>query len=374
MPITDEIADRLTTDDLLVDRWLAEEERRIEAELNALNDGLVASLKDIDPTEPVYERWQRERHEKYKSVTREQIKATYDEIERTSITNLITLGLIITGATVKSYNAVFGGSVFKPVTVSRADLREETNSQIISDGQTTTEWWRRTREAHRVLWLARVAQGMDDGLSLTGIVRDLRGTADAGYRNGLIPRLIQNARVVLRTARQSIVNQRRWYVYNENADVVRGVQAINPLDSSTSNICRARAGAAWTLDGYPFPGYASVGNFPGNPPWHVNCRTVMVAIVKSARALKNVQGRRGQRLRKELDSLPEGQRMLIDGKPASNQTFASMLKKKTKAEQEKILGPGRYELWEKGQISMTDLIDQRGRPLTLKQLREEFEK
>jgi hypothetical protein len=36
--------------------------------------------------------------------------------------------------------------------------------------------------------------------------------------------------------------------------------------------------------------------------------------------------------------------------------------------QEEVLGPGTYRLWKAGKISLRGLIDQRGRPLSLKEL------
>jgi hypothetical protein len=34
-----------------------------------------------------------------------------------------------------------------------------------------------------------------------------------------------------------------------------------------------------------------------------------------------------------------------------------------------VLGPGRYKLWKEGRISFSDLIDQRGNPMTIEQLK-----
>tara|TARA_R110000765_G_scaffold56602_2_gene111504 strand:- start:4141 stop:4362 length:222 start_codon:yes stop_codon:yes gene_type:complete len=56
--------------------------------------------------------------------------------------------------------------------------------------------------------------------------------------------------------------------------------------------------------------------------------------------------------------------------PIAGQTFGGLLDSMTEEQQKEMLGPGKFELWRKGDISMSDLIDQSGRPLTLAQLRE----
>jgi hypothetical protein len=50
-------------------------------------------------------------------------------------------------------------------------------------------------------------------------------------------------------------------------------------------------------------------------------------------------------------------------------TYEEWLKRKSAAFQKEVLGPGTYRLWKATKISLRDLIDQRGSPLTLDQLK-----
>lgn len=53
-------------------------------------------------------------------------------------------------------------------------------------------------------------------------------------------------------------------------------------------------------------------------------------------------------------------------------TYESWLKNKTEAQQDSILGKGKAELWRKGEITFRDMLDQTGRPLTLRELQDKI--
>jgi hypothetical protein len=50
--------------------------------------------------------------------------------------------------------------------------------------------------------------------------------------------------------------------------------------------------------------------------------------------------------------------------------YEDWLNKQSQATQQDILGPARWEMWDKGSVGLTDLVDQKGYPLTLAQLKE----
>jgi hypothetical protein len=60
----------------------------------------------------------------------------------------------------------------------------------------------------------------------------------------------------------------------------------------------------------------------------------------------------------------------MDGQVAQTLTYEDWLKTKSERFQKEVLGPGKWALWQKGQIGLKDLIDQRGRPLTLEKLKQ----
>ena len=74
---------------------------------------------------------------------------------------------------------------------------------------------------------------------------------------------------------------------------------------------------------------------------------------------------------KKIKEIDPGTRASMDGQVAADMTYEQWLKKKDAAEPgfaKSVLGPGRYNLWKNGKLTLRDLVDQRGRELTLEQL------
>ncbi|MGL5005601.1 MAG: hypothetical protein ACRDAM_21960, partial [Casimicrobium sp.] len=71
-----------------------------------------------------------------------------------------------------------------------------------------------------------------------------------------------------------------------------------------------------------------------------NCRSIMLPLLRMPRATDRPTG-----------------------------SFEEFIASLSPAEQEELLGKGRAELWRRGVITKTDLVNQRGRELTLRQLR-----
>ena len=123
-----------------------------------------------------------------------------------------------------------------------------------------------------------------------------------------------------------------------------------------SDICISYSGMSWDLDGNP------IGNslpFNGGPPRHWGCRSVLIPLLKSFRELGV-----------NRDEIPPSTRSSLDGQVAEDLSFNDFLKGKSKTFQNDLLGEGKAQLWRDGKISLTDLLDQKGRPLTLEQLKE----
>lgn len=371
MAISDDFADAITVRDIDILRFEASERRRILSLLRELEAELVALLKDIDPTEPAQAAARRARIMRLAEEVRKISRAAYRRIAQAFDASLIEVSQIVGTDTVETANRIAGIRLMRGG-IAKAQAKGLVENLLVQ-GATKAEWWDAQAESLSRRFLAAVREKtLTTEEGLTAIVRQVKGTAMARYRDGLRPVTDNQAQALIRTAIQQTVNDSRWSIYQQNSDVLAGVQAINPLDATTSPICRARAGNAWTMEGGPFPESGTVGRFPGPPPWHWGCRTRLIPIFKAVGNLSRVRGGRGQAIRNRMERAAASQRAALDGKPAKNATFAEMLQQKTKSEQENILGPGRFELWERGQISMADLIDQTGRPLTLDELRRQI--
>ena len=159
------------------------------------------------------------------------------------------------------------------------------------------------------------------------------------HRGGTLEASRRASDTVSRGAAQTAANEAAKALYEQETAQIEGMQALAVLDGRTTLLCIGRAGAIWDLDGNPLPGSPWPNPFPGAPPWHWNCRTLIIPFV---------------------------------GKPAKDITYEDWLRTKPKSFQRKVLGPARWKLWNAGKLNAADLTDVTGRTLTLDELRTEF--
>jgi hypothetical protein len=166
----------------------------------------------------------------------------------------------------------------------------------------------------------------------------------------------------------------RMATFQENADLIKGVQWLSVLDNRTSDICKALDGQAWTLEGKKLPG--TVHEWNGPPPAHFNCRSTLIPVLRSWRDLNaKASGEVKKRLARANLSRPV--RTSLDGKVSGDLTYEQWLGRKDKKSPQmvqKILGPSKYKLWKDGDIGFTDLIDQSWNPLTVEQLKRKVQR
>ena len=77
---------------------------------------------------------------------------------------------------------------------------------------------------------------------------------------------------------------------------------------------------------------------------------------------------------KAADQIAPRTRASMDGSVAQDLTFDQFLKNKPPAFADEMLGKGRADLWRSGKITLSQLLDQRGNPLTLTQLENKYGK
>jgi hypothetical protein len=258
-------------------------------------------------------------------------------------------------------NSLLGVKIFKEI--GEAAIQRVAEAPAL--GKDRLAVWKAAAQEDVTEIGAVLRQAIEAARSLSEMTEALTGTKAAKYQDGLFARIQREQATRVRTQIQAAHNAARYESYIANVDLIQGVQAKNPLDARTSDICRARAGKAWTLDGRAIKGTNLA--WPGPPPWHFNCRTVLIPIFRSYDEISESlsASQRGQ-----LDELSRQKKAAIDGKPATDLTFQSYLEGLSEAQQRKVLGPGRYDLWKKGKIAMSDLISKTGKPLTLESLQE----
>lgn len=165
-----------------------------------------------------------------------------------------------------------------------------------------------------------------------------------------------NAATLVQTSVRVVANAARMATYQENDDVIVAVRHLATLDRSTCVVCAARDGLEWKLSGAP------IGHeIPFHqPPIHHNCRCIMTPRTKTYRELGL-----------DIDDPSPAPRATAGG-PFEG-TFDDFLAYKGAAYQDEIFGPGRADLYRRGVITRSQLLDQNGNELTLEQLKQRYE-
>lgn len=223
-------------------------------------------------------------------------------------------------------------------------------------GGTLSAWLADRRETFVRAFADEVQKGMVAGESNTKIARRILGyTGRNGIHHpGIAEGTARGVMALVRTATNSIANEARMELYRENENLIKGYQHLATLDGRTTFECASRDSLVWDFD------YQPVGHdFEfRRPPLHWGCRSTMIAILKS-----------WEELGIPMDDIPAGTRASMDGQVSAALSFEEWLESKGEDFQREYLGPGRYKLYKTGQISFSDLVNQNGRPLTLKELR-----
>ena len=239
------------------------------------------------------------------------------------------------------------------------------------EGAPSSQWWSRQSDSLKMDFSREMRMGILQGENLGDLTRRIRGRKENGYADGLLPPAADAAGKISRqastkatraaeglalTSVQQVMSDARMEAYQQNADIIKGVQQLSTLDGRTSATCRGLDHAARALDGSPLPGLPLLPS--GGPPWHWRCRSVLIPLTKSWAEL----GIKGQK------EIPPGTRASMDGQVPDSMDYGTWLKGKPEAFQKEVLGKGRFELWRDGKADLKDMVDQRGRPVKVREL------
>lgn len=235
-------------------------------------------------------------------------------------------------------------------------LLESIVKGVLIQGLRISQWWRRQRDETLDSIMRVVRQGVVNGESNDDMARRIQGGRVGGVTvPGIMRTTRRKAAAIAATAVSAVQNRTRQETFQANSDLIKGYQQVSTLDNKTSDICIAYSGEAWDLEGNPIP--PATLPFNGGPPRHFNCRSTLVPVLKSFRELGI-----------DLDEIPEGTRASMDGQVPGDISFSDWLKTKPNSFADELLGPKRARLWRNGKISLRDLVDMRGEPMTLDQL------
>jgi len=229
-------------------------------------------------------------------------------------------------------------------------------TDVMIQGAPSSEWWARQSTDTKFRFSNVLRQGIVQGKTNQQIIGNVLGR---GPGQGVLEVSRRNAAALVQTSVQTVANVARLESFAQNADVVKGVKQISTLDSHTTDICIAYSGMAWNLEGKPIQGNKLA--FNGGPPRHWNCRSLLVPMTKSFKELGI-----------DIPEMKKSTRASSDGQISAGMTFDDFLTRKGKAFQDEILGPGRAQLWRDKKITLQQLLDLQGNPLSLSELQAKY--
>lgn len=271
--------------------------------------------------------------------------------------------------------AAAGLDVFQ-VPMNGRDAVTIANGKIIF-GRSVSESWNDHARDLVIKFTAAMNQGVFLNEKTAQLSARVEGTEEAAFKDGLIPRKMREAETMTETAALTVANAVRNQAFAEMSDVVEILTWSAILDSKTCRICSALHGKSWTAKDLKPIGHSF--QFPGVLAHH-RCRCGQTPGLKEWGAIKAGPSTGGEpikaRVRAELldagmdhDAIPAA----IDaikariGKRSAPSTFDEWLASKSHADVNKILGPGRAKLWEKG-MALDQMVSQSLRPFTIKEL------
>ena len=354
----DRINERIIEHQVELERLTVAGTREVLKRLQTLQEKLLALLVQIDPSGAVYPANQKKRLEQLIKEANKAIGDTYYQMASHHASLMTDYGYAESQIFVQIYNEEAGGALIHPVLTKEAVTAIA--SDLMFEGATTAEWWRKQSTDFKYRFKAEMTEGVMEGEDIGTLTRRVRDSMNIPHNN---------AEALARTGYHNIFQDVRRRTYEGNSDIIQQVMWLATLDTRTSPICRVLDNRRWKLDDEKTP----VGHgmkWKGWPPAHWNCRSTTTPVTPSWNEL--IENPDVARI---LDKLKPQYRESMDGKVPADMSYNDWLKKQPAERQKQVLGPKRYELWKDGKITnVNQLIDQRGNPLTLDELYKKYGK
>lgn len=215
-------------------------------------------------------------------------------------------------------------------------------------GATPTEVWENQGAAlqRAIAREVRIAS-LDPKATAQALVTRVVGDSDTP---GLIRRAAKTAKTLTEGVTLAVAGQAQQALLRSADDVLSGYRWSARFDSKTCMVCGGLDGKLFTLAGEPV---GHLTPLQGGPPRHPGCRCILVP----------------EPLQTGVGAALPG----VDGTFSRGPTFEQWLSRKSDKFKRQYFGPGRLELWKEGKLTLTDLLDMQGNPLTLDKLRAKYE-
>ena len=264
--------------------------------------------------------------------------------------DLVQLGISEASYVANGINGAIGIDLVSKLPTDRT-VQKIVNTSLM-DGLTISEWLGKQDKSFQETLTKQIRLAVIEGETNPQIVSRLKGALDIKNNN--------NIKTIVRTAVATVTNQVRMETYKENEDVFKGWEWSGTLDSRIRPEHLLLDGAMWDFEGNGLNAKGKKYKFrPAPDGWA--CRCILLPIVKSFKELGI-----------PLDEVPKGTRSSIDGYVSSKLSASDWFENKSKTFQEEYLGKSRYELYKKGTITLSDLLNQQGRYLSVSELKDKY--
>lgn len=236
------------------------------------------------------------------------------------------------------------GEVTKKIaTVEKADVRELalTAPFAISAGKadTLTHIIERTRQSDAAGIRQAILDGIARGSTLDEVMQRIAGSRSKSFTDGVLATTRQNVAAVSEAGMQHGINTGAGAFWTQNATVFGIVLRWTAmLDSSVCPTCASRDDHYTTPNGRELPpGLKALRPASARPPAHLRCRCAMVAY--------------------------------LPGEISDSESYPQWLAGQPAAVQDEVLGKKKAGLYRSGKVKVSGFVDERGRELTLDELR-----
>ncbi len=212
------------------------------------------------------------------------------------------------------------------------------------------DWFRKQGADTSFRVQRQIQLGMANAETIGQMVERVRGRPAANGRmiGGVLNGTAREAEAIVRTAVNHMSNAAAELTFEQNTDILSGVEWVAALDGRTCLQCAPLDGRTWKLDDTSRP----------RPPLHMGDRCILAPVPDWS-----LLG---------LEPPPSGTRATkIDpktGKPgqvSSDVHYEEWLKAQSEALQNEILGPGRAKLFREGKVTLRELVRTDGRRVPL---------
>jgi SPP1 gp7 family putative phage head morphogenesis protein len=216
------------------------------------------------------------------------------------------------------------------------------------EGELLSEYFAKLSEQKATLINNAVRMGLIEGQTTSAIVKQIRGTRQLDYKDGVLAITRRNAESVVLTSLAHFQNFAQESLYDANDDIIKGYRYTATLDTRTTELCASRDGSFFKM-GEPKPSI----------PAHYRCRSRYVPVLKSFKELGL-----------DANEFTPSTRASMDGQVPDKLTYSDWLGKQSEARQVKVLGKAKAELFREGKLSLDKFVAPSGHVYTLDQLKE----